>query len=448
MQKLLDRPGDATVFVTPSRRIDAVTFLAEAAAVAATLPHRAQAVNLCRDRYVFALGLAAALLRCQVSLLAGATAPGTLARLTRDSRDSYILTDMAAESLDGTGLPIHRIAVPDVAPPLARVPDIPDSQAAIVVLTSGSTGTPMATRKSWGELVTRSRAAAARFDLRSDVPETLLGTVPQGHMYGLETTILLPLHAGIASWCGRSFYPADIAATLQTLSGRRTLVTTPLHLRALLHEPPPARPPDRIISATAPLEREMARQAERAWGSAVFEILGASELGSFASRRSAQTADWTLYPGLSLHRAGTGELVLQAPHAASRPLADRILPAEDRLHFRLLGRAGDVVKRGGLRASLEGLGQILLGIPGVEDGAFLAPDDLDENPSVRLAAFAVAPSHTPSSLMMALRAELEPAFLPRPLVLLDAMPRDALGKLPRAALLAALAALGRNGRPS
>jgi acyl-coenzyme A synthetase/AMP-(fatty) acid ligase len=37
--------------------------------------------------------------------------------------------------------------------------------------------------------------------------------------------------------------------------------------------------------------------------------------------------------------------------------------------------------------------------------------------------------------MGALRERMDPAFLPRPLVLVEALPRNALGKLPREALL-------------
>jgi acyl-coenzyme A synthetase/AMP-(fatty) acid ligase len=55
---------------------------------------------------------------------------------------------------------------------------------------------------------------------------------------------------------------------------------------------------------------------------------------------------------------------------------------------------------------------------------------------MRLMAFAVAPGLTPEAIVAALRRQIDPAFLPRPLVLLDRLPRNSLGKLPREALLA------------
>ena len=60
-------------------------------------------------------------------------------------------------------------------------------------------------------------------------------------------------------------------------------------------------------------------------------------------------------------------------------------------------------------------------------------------------AFVVAPGATPASIVKALRARIDAAFLPRPVVMLDRLPRALTGKLPRAAL-AALAAEARKKR--
>jgi acyl-coenzyme A synthetase/AMP-(fatty) acid ligase len=61
----------------------------------------------------------------------------------------------------------------------------------------------------------------------------------------------------------------------------------------------------------------------------------------------------------------------------------------------------------------------------------------------RLAALAVAPGVPAAAIMRALREKIDPAFLPRPLVLVAALPRNALGKLPREALLRLLRAKGQ-----
>jgi acyl-coenzyme A synthetase/AMP-(fatty) acid ligase len=47
----------------------------------------------------------------------------------------------------------------------------------------------------------------------------------------------------------------------------------------------------------------------------------------------------------------------------------------------------------------------------------------------------VAPGLSKAEILRALRRQIDPAFLPRPLILVQTLPRNRLGKLPRAALL-------------
>ena len=56
----------------------------------------------------------------------------------------------------------------------------------------------------------------------------------------------------------------------------------------------------------------------------------------------------------------------------------------------------------------------------------------------RLAALVVAPTLDEARILAILREGIDPVFLPRPLRRVAALPRNATGKLPRGALLAAL----------
>jgi acyl-coenzyme A synthetase/AMP-(fatty) acid ligase len=56
-----------------------------------------------------------------------------------------------------------------------------------------------------------------------------------------------------------------------------------------------------------------------------------------------------------------------------------------------------------------------------------------------IAALVVAPGLDAAAILDALRRDIDPVFLPRPLKLVDALPRGETGKLPRAALLESLA---------
>jgi acyl-coenzyme A synthetase/AMP-(fatty) acid ligase len=104
--------------------------------------------------------------------------------------------------------------------------------------------------------------------------------------------------------------------------------------------------------------------------------------------------------------------------------------------FILHGRTEDLVNIAGKRGSLGYLNHHLNAIPGVIDGAFFVRED--ERASAigvtRLAAFVVAPQLNAASLLDRLRERIDPVFLPRPLLFVDRLPRNATGKLAREAL--------------
>jgi acyl-coenzyme A synthetase/AMP-(fatty) acid ligase len=431
---LVDRGGDAVLFRTGRGDITHAAFARDVLRCAALLPAFGHVVNGCASRYWFAVGFAAALVRGQVSLLTGDHAPRNLAALAGQVGGAYFLSDDVA----GVGpLPRVVIGAGDATRGPASLPRIPACQEAAIVFTSGSTGEPAGTRKNFAELAARSRAAAERFGFADGAPATIIGTVPPHHMYGFETTVLLPFHANVSSWCDPVFYPADLQAALAATTGA-VLVTTPLHLRAMLAIGRPARPPACVISATAPLDPDLAAEAERLWGAPTLEIFGATEVGSIASRRTTDGADWLVYPGVAL-RGEDGPMVT-APYAEPRRLSDVVELLDGGERFRLVGRCGDMVKLGGRRASLAGLTRVLTALPGVEDGVFLAPDDLDARPTARLMALFVSSGPGVEAVLAALRQRIDPVFLPRPLVQVPGMPRNALGKLRRDALLALVAA--------
>jgi acyl-coenzyme A synthetase/AMP-(fatty) acid ligase len=101
--------------------------------------------------------------------------------------------------------------------------------------------------------------------------------------------------------------------------------------------------------------------------------------------------------------------------------------------FLLHGRNADLVNIAGKRTSLAHLNYHLNSIEGVHDGVFVVPEQ-DRDRVTRLAAYVVAPTLSSEALMSALRERIDGAFLPRPLHFVDALPRNATGKLPRTAL--------------
>jgi acyl-coenzyme A synthetase/AMP-(fatty) acid ligase len=126
-----------------------------------------------------------------------------------------------------------------------------------------------------------------------------------------------------------------------------------------------------------------------------------------------------------------GTIAAGAPIDAETRLSD-VIELRDHGRFLLHGRIADLVNVAGKRTSIAHLNYHLNAIPGVRDGVFVMPEQPDGDGSIiRLVAFAVAPGLEAGAILDALRQRVDPAFLPRPLYLVEALPRDALGKLPR-----------------
>ncbi len=432
------------------RPVSAGLFVAEALAFAERLPASGRPINLCHDRYHFALGLAAALLRGQTSLMPPNALPETLRQVPAAGAAPYVLADDAA--LDTGALPRIAVRRPADVVPLTEQRELPliaSDLEAVCLLTSGSTGAPQPHAKRWGPLVANIAAEAGRLADMIGRPTlaglTLVATVPAQHSYGLESSVLLALLGGAAFDAGRPFYPADIAAALARVPRPRALVTTPFHLKTLLRAGLALAPAELLLSATAPLSPQLAAEAEAAFGGPLIEIYGCTEAGQVASRRTTAGDTWTTLGGLRLAReqiADAERFVVAGGHVESpTPLAD-VLELLDARRFRLLGRANDLIHVAGKRSSLAHLNFHLNRIAGVDDGAFWLPDAVAEE-VVRPVAFVVAPALPERQIVAALRRHLEPAFVPRRVVKVEALPREATGKLTAAALRRfALATLG------
>jgi len=410
-------------------------FLADVSALAAQLPVAQAAVNLCDDRYAFLVAFAALLARGQTNLLPPSRAAHAIDETLAAHPDSYTLGDADLDPVPPGYLRFSVNAEEALAAPVML---IAETALAAIGYTSGSTGVPRANPKQWDKLAISTGHNDALLRMLAGGDYHVVATVPPQHMYGLEFSVLLPLFGHASVCASKPFFAADIAASLQQLPEPRILVTTPVHLRALLDSRHPLPRISGIVSATAPLSRELALAAEARYGAPVQEVFGSTETCVIAHRRTAQEDAWTPYPGVILHPQPDGTRI-EAPQLAQPVvLADIVELLADGC-YRLRGRNTDLLEIAGKRASLGDLTHKLLAVPGVHDGVVFQMDDTDSMGVRRIAALVVAPDLDTGAILDALRHDIDPVFLPRPLKLVDALPRSETGKLPRAALLAALA---------
>jgi acyl-coenzyme A synthetase/AMP-(fatty) acid ligase len=434
---LFSHPSAASIVAyRRGQAIRADQFLSDALNLARSLPAGRHLLNACADRYRFAVGLAAALMTGRVSLLPSTHTPEVIRHLRQFAPDAFCLTDDEACTIDLPRFPYtESLAAHPPEGGALRVPRIPDDQLAAIVFTSGSTGTPLPYRKTWGRLASCVRAEADELGISGGPRHTLVGTVPPQHMYGFESTVLVALQSANTFTAERPFYPADIALAMAEAPRPRVLVSTPVHLRTLLASDLPWPALDLIVSATAPLSRELAQEAERRSGAPVLEIYGSTETGQIAIRRTGESESFRLFAGVKL-RADNGQTYAHGGHIEQMtPMCDVIELSGDR-EFTLHGRTADLVNVAGKRSSFGYLNAQLNAIPGVVDGAFFLRDGEHGGATgiARLAAAVVAPGLDTASLLERLRERIDPVFLPRPLLLVSRLPRNATGKLPHQAL--------------
>ncbi|MFI4914668.1 MAG: AMP-binding protein [Steroidobacterales bacterium] len=437
--------GEAVLAYRAGAPVSARQFLAEVDSLRRRLPAATHVLNMCTDRYRFSVGLAACLLAKKVSLLPSTHTPTVIRELRAFAPDTLCLTDTPRPELDlpqfNYGANCAQAAPDDTRAPWS-VPEIAAEQPAAYVFTSGSTGTPVPHRKSWGRLVRCVQSESARLGFAALGRCAVLATVPPQHMYGFESTVLLPLQSGTALVAERPFFPADICNALAALPRPRVLVTTPVHLRALLGVDitPPAL--DLIVSATALLPQHLARAAEARCGARLLEIYGCTETGQIATRRTAAETEWRLWPGVHLRTEGT-QCWIEGGHLEQPNLMNDILEPRSRERFLLHGRTADLVNIAGKRSSLAYLNHQLNAIPGVVDGEFYLREDAQTSIAgvTRLGALVVAPHLSAGAITQQLRERIDPVFLPRPLLLVAELPRNATGKVSREALQALQASI-------
>ncbi len=422
------------------RMVSQAEFLADTLALAARLPVTGHVFNLCKDRYWFSVALFAAISRGIVSLLQNSTAPKNMAALFANFPDAVCVGEDGTPMLEQ--MPYVAVSTfwqASQVEPLT-MPQIPYSQPIARIFTSGSTGTPQAHTLRFGRMVHCAIAEAQRMWETVGEPCSVLGTVPPQHMFGLEATVLLPIFGGGLLSTSQPFFAADVAAKLAELPEPRLLVSTPFHLRKLMDSQIKYPRVRAVLSATAPLSLELAQEVETQLQAPMVEIYGSTETGALATRRPTHGSDWETYSGITL-QIDDQQTLAYAEHFDAPQLLNDVVDLISPSRFRLLGRNSDMINIVGKRNSLAFLNQLLQSLPAVEDGVFCMHESDSQKESPRLVALVVAPQLDGKSagILAALRQHMDPVFLPRPVLFVDALPRDANGKLSAATLTGLLA---------
>lgn len=407
------------------REVTLGQLIAAATVVADGLPEGAQVVNLCSNRFHFLVYFCATLLVGGKSILPPNKQSETITALADRCPDKFrIVLDADLGLPQSLGDAVISVAEIDVGLefPATSIPEIALDAPIVEVFTSGSTGVPKRIYKTWRILQGTGIKLCERLDVTGELWD-LIATVPCQHMYGLETSIIMPLMGNFVCHDETPFYPQDVIQHLQTKLRNVRMVTTPVHLRAVMnsgqHLPSHLK---QIISATAPLDDELAQRTEQKSTAEVYEIFGFSEAGSVATRRTVAGPQWQLLSGFSL--TPSSPVSLSSEHLPSAELFPDNVEVVDESHFRFLSRSGDHINIGGKRMSLNDLQLKLLNVSGVEDAHLYISDHKVGRPT----GFMVT-ERTVNEVLAELARNVDPVFLPRPLKKLSKIMRNATGKV-------------------
>ena len=451
---LLQRPMDAPVaWLTEAmtnklcqvanrpRQVTGWQFLNDVNKVSKQLPCDCRyAINLCDNRYLFLVSLCAVIVRQHCNLLPPNKNLLTQEKLFNEYEGSYILHDGCVE----------------IAPNIASV-DLNDidwseqlnkddinnveialNHIALISFTSGSTGESKANLKTWRTLHKSSLINAQHMLRNQEQTFYHLATVPGQHMWGLETSVIMALFANVCLVDNRPLFPHDILQTLANMPEPRILISTPLHLRALSlnasdqqHTLPSL---EQVLTATAPIDQVLSEKIEEQFSTTVKEVYGCSEVGSMASREPSKTEVWTHFEGLDFQQMDERRVTVSTDYLPEPILLDDHVTLMPNRKFTLDGRNSDQIKIAGKRGSLYEVNRVLNSFDGLVDGVVIFPQQNRLVP--RLVALVVLTGQADKKALQAhFRQNLDAAFVPRPILLVDKLPRQENGKLDKSALL-------------
>ena len=320
-------------------------------------------------------------------------------------------------------------------------PDRPvtEPDAAVVVTTSGSTGRPKAAVLSRSAIRASVEAAHNRLGGPGDWVLALPGHYVAGLMV-LARTVL----SKTRTWPVRSDL-RDLPATVAHLSGRRYLSLVPTQLSR-------ARRQDRVWEALAAFDAVLLGGGRTDAG--LLAHARASGIPVVPTYGMSETCGGCVYDGKPLDGVGVrvgaqGRISLAGPvlfdgYAGDAAATVQVLRdgwfltsdvgrIDDDGRLVVLGRADDVVVSGGVNVALPAVTQALAGLSGIRDAAAVGvPDDEWGTRVVACLVGSVAP--TISDVRDHVAAVLPRTWAPRAVVLVDALPLLANGKLDRLAL--------------
>ena len=352
-----------------------------------------------------------------------------------------------ADVVDGAG---HATTAPRVA----RA----DADIAAILYTSGTTGRSKGAMISHRNLASNAATLVGLWGFSAD--DVLVHALPIYHVHGL----FVALHCALLAGARTRFLPKfDIAQVTAALVGATAFMGVPTYYTRLLADrafPQPGIALRLWISGSAPLLPETFAEFERRTGAPILERYGMTEAGMIASNplagpRLAGTVGTPL-PGVSARvRSDDGSLAATGSPGVLEIRGDSVFGGywrnleKSRAAFTddgyfvtgdvvtrdangvisIVGRQNDMIISGGLNVYPKEIEEQIDSLGGVRESAVIGVPHPDFGEGVVAVVDCAKGALTEADVIAPLRARLASFKVPKRVVFVDTLPRNAMGKV-------------------
>jgi malonyl-CoA/methylmalonyl-CoA synthetase len=342
-------------------------------------------------------------------------------------------------------------------------PELPGGEdLAVIAYTSGTTGRSKGAMLLHRNLVANAGAVCTAW--RWTAEDVLLLALPLFHTHGLMVGAHGTFFMGSSAELHRKFdaaasYDALLAGRVTMFFGVPTMYARLLREAAVREERP--RPLRLYVSGSAPLSPQAFEQFERLFGERILERYGMTETimnltNPYDGERKPGTVGMA-FPGQEARVVEVksrepvpsyevGEIEVRGPHVFpgyyNQPEATRESFGEDGWlrtgdlgyvdedgYFVISGRKKELIITGGYNVHPRELEEVLEGCPGVAEVAVVGLPDPEFGEKVTAAVVRDDPALTGERVVAFCREDLAGYKKPRRVEFVDALPRNALGKV-------------------
>jgi long-chain acyl-CoA synthetase len=335
-----------------------------------------------------------------------------------------------------------------------------EKDLAVIIYTSGTTGKPKGAMLSHGNLL--HNVESCRIVLESVPDDCFAVILPLFHTYMMTVGIFLPFTTGGSIVLVKSLHPPR--AALQEIFSRRATIlpAVPSFYRMLLGAQQPTPLPIRIfISGSAPLPMQTLREFEEKFKVPLIEGYGLSEASPVVSKNPLRGAHKAGSIGIPIANVGmsvqdesgktlgvneTGEICVRGGNVMmgywNQPEETRKVMRGDWLltgdvghrdadgYYYITDRKKDMLIVNGINVYPREIEEVIYHFPGVKEAAVIGvPDARRGEQPVAFVAAAEGQTLDEKALLQFIRGKLADFKVPKQIIILPALPKNATGKI-------------------